>query len=91
MVGAHAQALAAVLHVEGVGLTTTASDSTAQFGTGAGVQVGRPWGNATPWIGGDLLFWPGHDRLEISGLAARGELPRLELQLAVGLSLGRFP
>jgi hypothetical protein len=91
MVGAHARALAALLRVEGVGLPTTASDSTAQFGTGAGVHVGRPWGNATPWIGADLLFWPGRDRLEISGLAARGELPRLELQLALGLSIGRFP
>jgi hypothetical protein len=87
----HAQALAALLRVEGVGLATTASDSTAQFGAGLGVHAGWPWGNATPWIGADLLFWPGHDRLAITGVTAQGELPRAELQLAVGLSLGRFP
>jgi len=58
---------------------------------GAGVQVGRPWGNATPWIGADVLYWPGHDRLQIAGLAAEGELPHLEIQVALGLSLGRFP
>jgi hypothetical protein len=91
MLDAHAQLLAAMLRVEGVGLTTTASDSAAQLGTGVGVQVGRPWGNATPWIGADLLYWPGHDRLEIAGLTAQGQLPHLEVQVALGLSLGRFP
>jgi len=90
-VDAHAQALAALLRVEGVGLTTTATDSTGQFGTGVGVQVGRPLGNATPWIGADVLFWPGRDRLAIDGLASEGQLPRFELQLALGLSFGRSP
>ncbi len=91
MVGVHLQGLAALLHVEGAGLAMNASDSSAQFGTAAGLRVGRSWGNATPWVGADLLFWPGHERLEIAGLGARGELPRLELQLALGLSLGRLP
>lgn len=91
VVGARAHALAAVLNVEGVGLPTTASDSTAQLGTAVGVQIGRPWGNAAPFIAADLLLWPGHDRLEISGLTAQGELPRVEVQLALGLSLGRLP
>jgi hypothetical protein len=91
LLGAHAQLLAGVLHVEGVGLETDASDTTVQLGAGAGVQIGRPWGNATPWIGVDVLYWPGHDRLEIAGQAAQGELPHLEVQVALGLSLGRFP
>jgi hypothetical protein len=91
MLGAHAQLLAGVLHVQGVGLETDASDTAVQVGAGAGVQIGRPWGNATPWIGADVLYWPGHDRLEIAGLTAQGELPRLEVQVALGLSLGRFP
>ena len=43
------------------------------------------------WIGADVLYWPGHDRLEIAGLAAEGELPHVEIQVALGLSLGRFP
>jgi hypothetical protein len=91
MLGAHAQLLAAALRVEGAGLETNASGWTAQFGTGAGVRVGRSWGTAAPWLGADLLFWPGRDRLVIDGLTAQGELPRVELQLALGLSLGRFP
>jgi hypothetical protein len=90
-VGARVQALAALLRVEGVGLTTTESDSSTQFGTAMGLHLGRPWGNATPWIGADLLVWPGRDRLKVTGLAEQGQLPRIELQLAAGLSLGRFP
>ena len=67
-----AQALAALLHVEGVGLSTTASDSSAQLGTGVGVRLGWPWGNAVPWIGVDALFWPGHQSLVVGGLPAVG-------------------
>lgn len=91
MVAAHVHLLACALHVEGVGLTAAASDYSAQAGIGTGLRVGRPWGNATPWIGTDVLYWGGHDQLQIEGLADRGELPHLEVQIAVGLSLGRFP
>ena len=86
-----AQALVALLQVSGVGLTTNTSGSTAQLGAGVGAHFGRPWGTAIPWIGLDLQYWPGPDRLAIAGVADQGRLPRLELQLAVGLSLGRFP
>ena len=88
---AQLQALAAVLRVEGVGLTTNQAATAAQLGMAAGVHVGRWWGNARPWIGVDLLLWPGRDRLEIAGQTARGELPRLEVQFAVGVNLGRMP
>jgi len=91
MLDVHAQILTGLLRVEGVGLPRAASDTSAQLGTGVGVQVGRPWGNATPWIGADILYWAGHDRLQIAGLTAEGELPHLEIQVALGLSLGRFP
>jgi hypothetical protein len=86
-----AQALAALLHVEGVGLSTTTSDSSAQIGTGVGARLGWPWGNAVPWIGVDALFWPGHESLVVGGLPAVGDLPRFELQVSLGMSLGRFP
>lgn len=86
-----AQALVALLHVEGVGLSTTNSDSSAELGAGAGVHVGWPWGNAVPWIGVDILLWPGHESLVVGGLPAVGDLPRFELQVSLGISLGRFP
>jgi hypothetical protein len=38
-----------------------------------------------------VLGYPGHDHLEIGGLGDGGQLPRLEVQIASGLSLGRFP
>jgi len=90
ILAAQAQALAALLNVEGVGLTTTASSSTSQLGTGLGLRAGRPWGTAIPWIGADALLWPGHDRLVITGVSEHGQLPRFEVQVSLGLSLGRF-
>ncbi|HXJ21359.1 MAG TPA: hypothetical protein VMT03_14100 [Polyangia bacterium] len=91
ILAARAQGVAALLSVEGVGLSTTAASSSSQLGASLGVQAGRPWGNATPWVGLDVLVWPGRDRLEITGLADQGQIPRFELQLALGLSLGRMP
>jgi hypothetical protein len=86
----HAAALAALLHVQGVGLPVTSADTSLQLGASAGARVAWPWGNAAVWLGVDLLLFPGHDRLEVTGLSLQGELPRVELQLGAGLSMGRF-
>jgi len=91
MLDLHVDALAALLLVEGVGLAETTSDTSLQIGASAGIRATRAWGNAAPWIGVDVLVWPGHDRLEVAGQTTTGVLPRLEVQLALGLSLGRFP
>jgi len=91
IVDARIQGLVALLRVEGVGLSTTTSDSSTQLGAGAGLHVGWPWGNAVPWIGADARLWPGHDSLVVGGLSVEGALPRFELQLSLGMSVGRFP
>jgi hypothetical protein len=91
MLDFHAGGVIALLRVEGVGLPSTASDSSAQFGMGAGLRGIRSWNNAAGWIGVDVLVYPGRDRLEIGGLGDSGQLPRVEVQIATGLSLGRFP
>jgi hypothetical protein len=90
IVDARIQGLVALLHIEGVGLSTTASDSSAQLGAGAGMRVGWPWGNAVPWVGADALLWPGRESLVVGGLAGEGAIPHFELQLSLGMSLGRF-
>jgi hypothetical protein len=81
----------ALLRVEGVGLPSTASDTSAQFGLGAGLRGMRAWNNAAGWIGLDVFVYPGRDQLDVGGLGASGQLPRVEVQIASGLSLGRFP
>ena len=91
MLDLHAGGVIALLHVEGVGLPSTTSDTSAQLGIGAGLHGRWAWNNAAGRIGLDLLAYPGHDYLEIGGLGDRGQLPRLEVQIASGLSLGRFP
>jgi hypothetical protein len=87
----HADGVIALLHVEGVGLPATASHTSAEFGMAAGLRGMWAWNNAAGWIGLDLLAYPGHDHLEIAGFGDRGQLPRVEVQVALGLSLGRFP
>ena len=91
MLDFHAGGAVALLRVAGVGLPSTAADTNVQFGLGAGLRGMRSWNNAAGWIGVDMLVYPGRDRLEIGGLGDSGQLPRVEVQIATGLSLGRFP
>ena len=90
MLDFHAGGVIALLHVEGVGLPVTASDTRAQFGLDAGLRGLWAWNNAAGWIGLDLLGYPGHDSLEVGGFGASGQLPRVEVQVACGIGLGRF-
>jgi hypothetical protein len=88
----HLQALAALLHVRGVGVPNAASDTTAQLGVGAGARIDFVTGTSAVWLGLDVFVWPGDQRLLVENVAsADSQLPRLELVASVGISLGRFP
>jgi hypothetical protein len=90
---AHAAALGGLLHLAAGGLSTPRSKTVAALGMGAGVRVSPAWRVATPWIGVDAQVWPGHEYLQVmtpNGLVSAGELPRFELLLEAGVSLGRF-
>jgi hypothetical protein len=91
MVDLRAGPVAALLHVEGVGLLRPQSDISLQLGGAAAVRALWSWGTAAPWLGVQVLAFPGRDLLEVGGDAQRGQLPRVELQIGGGLSLGRFP
>jgi hypothetical protein len=87
----HVLALAAALNVSGMGLPTTHSATTGQFGIGTGARAGWSRGPVMAWLGADALLFPGRDSLVIEGLAASGTMPHFEFQLAAGVSFGRFP
>jgi len=86
-----AQAVAAVLTVGGRGLVAASSASSLQLGGAAALRTAWAWGTSAVWVGTQVLIFPGDDRLIVTGLADQGHLPHIELQLASGLSLGRFP
>lgn len=86
-----AQGVAAVLTVGGRGLAAPSSASSLQLGGAAALRTAWAWGTSAFWVGTQVLVFPGDDRLVVTGLAAQGHLPHIELQLASGLSLGRFP
>jgi hypothetical protein len=85
----HVQGLVGLLRVAGTDVPRAASDTTMELGVGGGVSVSRWVGNAAMWLGIDVLVWPGRQRLLIQNLPDQGRLPRLDVQLAAGLALGR--
>jgi hypothetical protein len=86
----HGDAVLALLRVQGVGLTKTSSDTGAQFGLAAGLRGLWTWNRAAAWIGADLFIYPGQDNLTVGNSDRVGRLPHLEIQVALGFSLGRF-
>jgi hypothetical protein len=43
------------------------------------------------WIGTDVYAYPGQDRLTIGNYGEVGQLPRVDVQISLGVSAGRFP
>lgn len=87
----HGAAIAALLDVQGSGFTSNNSSRAFDLGGQTGVRVARLWGNAAPWVGVDGLYWPGHQDIIVNGATRVGEVPRVELQLSAGLTLGSLP
>lgn len=87
----HGDAVLALVHVKGTGtgLRENASDTTLQGGLAAGVRGLWTWNRAAIWFGADLLGFPGQDNLTI-GIDKKGQLPHLEIQVALGIAVGRF-
>ena len=91
MLDVHAGAVLAMLRVAGAGaLSKPASDTSLQVGLDAGLRGLWTWNNRAVWLGADLYAYPGKDGLTIGNLGEVGHLPSLEVQLAFGISLGRF-
>ena len=86
----HGSAVLALLHVQGDGLKQTSSDTSAQFGLAAGVRGMWIWNHGALWAGANLFLYPGQDRLTAVNYGELGPLPHLEVQIALGTSLGRF-
>ena len=87
----HAGGVLALLHVRGAGLSSTSSDTSAQLGVTAGFRFLWAWSNAAGWLGADVFTYPGQDRLTIANYGEVGRLPRIEVQIALGISAGQFP
>jgi hypothetical protein len=85
----HVQGVVGLLRVAGADVPDAASDTMLDLGVGGGLSVARWVGNAAVWLGVDALAWPGRQRLLIANRIDEGRLPRLDLQLAAGLALGR--
>ena len=91
MLDVHAGGVLAALHVQGTGLASTSSDTSAQLGLTAGLRFILAFDNVAGWIGTDVYAYPGQDRLTIGNYGEVGQLPRVDVQISLGVSAGRFP
>lgn len=89
---AHLHGLLGLLHLTGNGLDMSASETGLRFGGAAGLWAAwRRWNGIWPWIGADVLFWPGREYLRVDGVSPDGRVPALDAQLAAGLGIDLFP
>jgi hypothetical protein len=91
VLSARAEALGGLLLVSGVGLPRTDSDTTFLAGVGARVGAARPVGNARAWLDAGAHYWPGRQRLLVTGVTDQGRLANLEVLVAAGIDLGLIP
>ncbi len=90
----HGDAVFALLAVQGTGLSRPASDTGLQLGLSVGLRGLWTWNKGALWFAVDLFDYPGQDRLTLGNQGGSqgtvGQLPHLEVQIAVGASFGRF-
>jgi hypothetical protein len=86
----HAEALAALLIVEGVGYSTTRQSFDVDPGLGAGARVAVRLGRFTPQVGVAVGGWLRQQQVHVTGTDLVAGLPRFEVFLSAGVGLGNF-
>jgi hypothetical protein len=90
MVDAQVHVKAAFVRVRGEGFDENYTASGADVGGGLGVQIGWPYRWFAPFLGVGTTLWAGRKTVEVTGTAAETTLPRYDVSLALGVSVGRF-
>jgi hypothetical protein len=91
LISLYAEALLAAVLVRGVGYDRTYDSADLDLGLGGGARVGFRLGPIAPWIGGGVAGWLRPQEVQVDGLSATAQLPRFEVLLGGGLSLGKYP
>jgi hypothetical protein len=83
-----ARVLLAAVHAQGVGFAPDRSPVDFGVGVGGGARAGIRAGRTLLLLSALVQGWPQHHRTTVGGLAARGQLPRVEALFALGVRLG---
>jgi len=83
----HAEIALGALHVRGSGFSSNASGWSFDVGGAAGVRVWLGQGRWRPSIDLGLAYWPRENVAYASPSAATARLPRVDVSLALGISL----
>jgi hypothetical protein len=86
----HAEFLAALLVIEGVGFDVGQRAFDFDPGLGGGVRAAIKAGPATPYIGASIAGWLRRQEGRVDGVLESVEIPRFEVFLTAGVGLGSF-
>lgn len=92
-VDAHAHVKGAYVRARGSGFDENYTRTGTDVGGGVGVQIGWPQRWFAPFLGLGATVWAGRKTVEVIefGTMTQAALPRFDVSLALGVSLGRFP
>jgi hypothetical protein len=87
----HAELVAALVHVEGLGYDSTHDEYGFDPGLGAGVRLALRPAPLVPWIGASAVGWLHREELQVVGVPGQVSLPDFDVLLSIGISFGRAP
>lgn len=87
---ATADAVAALLLVEGDGFVDNRAATNFDPGLAAGLRIGRRWRGVTPFVGATATGWLRGQRVAANAVSSTVELPRFDALLTAGASFGNF-
>jgi len=90
MVDAQVHVKAAFVRARGAGFDENYAATATDVGGGVGVQIGWPHRWFAPFLGLGATLWAGRKTAEVVGTPAETTLPRFDVSLALGVSVGRF-
>jgi hypothetical protein len=85
-----ADAVAALLLVDGKGFALNATTANFDPGLAVGVRAGYRWRRVMPFVGVGVTGWLRDETVSANQLVARADLPRLDVLVMAGASFGDF-
>ena len=88
LVDVHAEAVGALVHVEGVGYAQTYDEYGFDPGIGVGLRFALRPAPLVPWVGASAVGWLRKEELRVVGVGGGVTLPAVDVLVSAGISFG---